>query len=97
MTDINAKLAALLNKPTPVEPSPDFKAGDVITYSCAAGVLTATVRSVTVGATAKPGHYIPWLNITIHASEEHGRRYASDVSLPATPDNLKMYKVALAN
>lgn len=71
----------------------NIKAGDEIVYSCAAGRLRATVRSISIGATARPGHSIPWLNITIHADPKLGRRYASNVMLPGDSNSLKCYKV----
>lgn len=72
----------------------NLKAGDEIIYTCAAGRLRATVRSITIGATARPGHSIAWLNITTHVTKD--RRYPSDLSLPADANSLKMFKVQLA-
>jgi hypothetical protein len=69
----------------------NIKAGDEIMYSCAAGRLRATVRSVRFGATARPGHSIAWLNITTHVTTT--RTYPSNLSIPADADSLKMYQV----
>jgi len=69
----------------------NIKAGDEIMYSCAAGRLRATVRSVRFGATARPGHLIAWLNITTHVTPT--RTYPSNLSIPADADSLKMYQV----
>jgi hypothetical protein len=69
----------------------NIKAGDEIMYSCAAGRLRATVRSVRFGATARPGHSIAWLNITTHVTPT--RTYPSNLSIPADADSLKMYQV----
>lgn len=73
----------------------NIKAGDEIMYSCALGRVRATVRSITIGATAKPNHSIAWLNITIHADPAKNRRFASNVSLPASTGDLKAFKVEL--
>ena len=71
----------------------NIKAGDEIVYSCAAGRLRATVRGVTIGATAQHGHSIAWLNITTHITKQ--RPYPSELRIPADADSLKMFKVEL--
>ena len=72
----------------------NIKAGDEIVYTSAAGRLKATVRSITIGATAKPGHSIAWLNITTHVTK--GRKFPSNISIPADAGSLKGFKVELA-
>ena len=71
----------------------NIKAGDEIVYSCSAGRLRATVRSISIGATAKPGHSIAWLNITTHTTKT--RRFPSDLSLPADAGSLKAFQVEI--
>ena len=72
-----------------------IKAGDTIQYSCAAGVLTATVRDVRTGPTAKHGVSIPWLYITVLPTKT--KPFPSYLSLPADDASLKMYKVEVIN
>ena len=72
----------------------NIKAGDEIVYTSAAGRLNATVRSITIGATAKPGHSIAWLNLTTRVTKT--RKFPSDLSIPADAASLKMFKVELA-
>ena len=74
----------------------NIKAGDKIVYTSAAGRRPATVRSITIGATAKPDHSIAWLNITVPADIKMGRRFDSSFSIPADADSLKMFQVELA-
>ena len=68
----------------------NFNPGDRITYSSAAGRQTATVNEMRVLPTARLGHSIPWLFITV---TKNGR--SSSMQLPADEDCLKMYDVKL--
>jgi hypothetical protein len=65
-----------------------IKAGDQIRYTSAAGTRVATVRSITIGPTAKPNHSIAWLNLTVF-----GGKFPSDVSVPADAGSLQAFKV----
>jgi hypothetical protein len=69
--------------------------GDTIKYASAAGVLTATVRDVRTGPTAKPGLSIPWLHITVLPTKT--KPFPSYLSLPADDASLKMFKVEVVN
>jgi len=67
------------------------KAGDKIRYTSAAGTRFATVKSITIAPTAKPGLSIAWLNLTVF-----GGKFPSDVSIPADSGSLKAFKVEMA-
>ena len=64
-----------------------IKAGDEIKYTSAAGRLRARVDSITVGATAKAGHSIAWLNLNVYGFNK------PTISIPADANSLKMFKV----
>jgi hypothetical protein len=68
----------------------NIKAGDEIRYTSAAGRLRARVDSITVGATAKAGHSIAWLNLKVYGFND---RFKSTISIPADANSLKMFKV----
>ena len=65
--------------------------GDEIMYSSAAGRQRAIVRDVRVGPTAKVGHSIPWLHITVLPTKT--KRFPSYLSIPADEGSLIGFKV----
>ena len=71
----------------------EFKAGDEIRYTSAAGTRLAQVRNIAVNSTARPGYSIPWLSL--HVPAQKGARFATNVTIPADPGSLKAFKVEL--
>jgi len=70
-----------------------FKAGDKVRYTSAAGTRTAQVRNIEVGPTARPGHSIPWLSL--HVPAQNGAKFDTNVTIPADAGSLKSFKVEL--
>ena len=69
----------------------EFKAGDQIRYTSAAGTRLATVRNIEVGPTARPGYSIPWLSLFVPAQK--GAKFDTNVTIPADTASLKGFKV----
>lgn len=64
--------------------------GDNIRYTSALGERLAKVLGIRIAPTAKPGHSIPWLDLTVYG---HSGKV---VSIPADTNSLKMFKVEMA-
>ena len=71
----------------------EIKAGDTIRYTSAAGTRVAQVRNVAVNPTARPGYSIPW--ISLHVPAQNGAKFDTNVTIPADPSSLKMFKVEM--
>lgn len=67
-----------------------INAGDKIRYTSALGERLAEVQGIRIAPTAKPGHSIAWLDLTVY-----GHR-GQVVSIPADTNSLKLFNVEMA-
>jgi hypothetical protein len=69
----------------------ELKIGTQIRYTSAAGTRTATISSIKIAPTAKPGFLNTWLTLNIPV--QHGVKFNTQVQIPADNGSISAFQI----